>query len=147
MTWPLIDSAKSVISSIKTMVNGDIIFQITDHIHLVNLFSECITANNATASTLQYQVVPDVGAPGTISGVSASLASAIAGSVIVIDGASLSAAPPVSSSGIVLAPAARGIILPPGTIRLVVGVGSTTGTWLHSLHYYTLHPGASASGV
>jgi hypothetical protein len=147
MTWPTLDAEKSVITSIKTMVNGDILFRISDSIQLLNLFSEAITANDATASTLQYSVTPDVGAVATISGVSAALTSAIAGTVLVLDGGALAAAPALSASGVALAQTARGIIIPAGTIKLVIGVGSTTGTWMHHIRYIPLHPGAYVTGV
>jgi len=147
MSWPTRDNEKSVLSSIKTMVNGDIIFRVSEHIQLVNLFSECITANNATASTLQYSVTPDVGSVTAISGASASLASVAAGTILVLDGGALATAPALSAAGVSLAQTARGIIIPKGTIKLVVGVGSTTGTWIHHIRYVPLHPGSFATGV
>ncbi len=145
--WPTRDNERSVITSTKTMVNGDILFHISEHLQLLNLFSECVTANGATASTLQYSITPDVGAVTAISGVSASLANVAAGTILVLDGAALATAPALTSSGVALAQTARGIIIPAGTIRLVIGVGSTTGTWVHHIRYRPLHPGAFATGV
>jgi hypothetical protein len=142
MGFPSSDAESSVTSPIKTMVNGDTIFTFNGDIQLLNLYSECISPNDGTASTLQYQANPLVGAAATISGISASLASAIAGTVIVLDGGAFTTAPVISTTGVALAQTARGIILASGTLKLLVGVGSTTGTWRHYIRYRPLEAGA-----
>jgi len=129
-------------SAIKTMVNGDIIFTIHGDIEIYNLVSECQTANDATASTLQYQAVPTVGTATTISGASASLANAAAGTTLVLPGDAFATAPTIYANGPALAQTARGVYCPDGTIKVIMGVGSTTGTWRHYLLYYPLEPNA-----
>lgn len=124
------------------MSNGLVVFNVSGDIVILNLVSECITPNGATASTLQYNATPTVGAPGTISGASASLANAIAGTLVALDGTTLATAPNVYTNSIGLGQVARGILVPAGTLNLVVGVGSTTGTWRHYLRYRPMEASA-----
>ena len=50
------------------MTNADTAFTISGGpIQIISLLSECITANGATASTLQWQSAPTVGSAKTIS--------------------------------------------------------------------------------
>lgn len=124
------------------MTNGDTLFTVVGGPVVVEaLYSECVTANDTTASTLQYQAVPTVGAAQTISGASASLASAAAGTTVVPTLASLSTAPVLNANGPGLAPSG-GVIVPPGAIKIVVGVGTTTGTWRHYIRYRPVVAGA-----
>jgi len=130
------------------MVNGDILFTVAGGpIQIVALQSVCVTANGVTASTLQYQSAPTVGDATTISGASASLASATAGSTVTMNATALSTAPDLvaaSSGGVQLGAAvANRITVQAGTIKAVIGVGSTTGTWKHYLSYIPLAPGVS----
>ena len=126
----------------KVMVNGDTIFNVVGDIQIVGLVSECYIDNGATASTLQYSVTTARSQTQTISGASASLANAIAGTTVSIDGSALSTAPNLSVSGVGLDQTARGIRCPTGAIKVVVGVGSTTGTWKHYIRYEPLEYGA-----
>lgn len=132
----------SVFSTTKVMVNGDTLFTAAGDVQILNLYSECVTANGATASTLQYNITPTVGAATTISGASASLANVTAGTIVVLDGTALATAPAVTTSGVALAQTARGIIFPAGILTAIIGVGSTTGTWKHYIRYRPLEPGA-----
>ena len=127
------------------IVNGDVLFTITGGpIEILDLQSVCITGNDTTASTLQYTHAPTDGAATTISGVSASLASALAGASVTLQGTALTTAPTVSASGGCLG-ATRSIVVQPGTLKAVVGVGSTTGTWKHFLRYRPLGPNVVVS--
>lgn len=126
----------------KVMVNGDVIFTAVGDCRITNLFSECITANNATASTLQYRITPTTGSAATISGASATLANATIGTTVLLDGTALSTAPTITPSGVSFATVNRGIIFRSGTMSIVVGVGSTTGTWRHYIRYEPLEVGA-----
>lgn len=107
------------------------------------------TANNATASTLQWQSVPTVGSAATISGATASLASAAAGTTIRLSPTALSTAPNIvaaSAGGVQLGTnVANRITVQPGTLKLVIGVGSTTGNWTHYIRYYPLSSDAVVS--
>jgi len=137
-------------TSPKVMVNADVIFTVTGGpIQIWSLHSECITANNATASTMQYQSVPTVGSAATISGASTTLASIAAGATVLLTPTALSTAPTIAlaaAGGVQLGLVAQNkIIVNAGTIKLVIGVGSTTGTWRHHIKYIPLSPAATVS--
>ena len=135
-------STKVAVTTAKVMVNGDILFTAVGDVQITSLYSECYTANNATASTLQYNITPTVGTATTISGASTSLASAAAGTIVVLDGGAFATAPSVTASGVALNTTARGTIFRSGILTSVVGVGSTTGTWRHYIQYVPLEAGA-----
>ena len=140
----------SFASGTKVMVNADTLFTITGGpIIIYGIVSICITANDATASTLQYQANPTVGSAKTISAATASLASATAGSTVSLNQTSLATAPDIvtaANGGVAIQPnVANRMIVPAGTIKAVVGVGSTTGTWQHFLSYAPLAPGVTIS--
>jgi len=137
-------------SATAVMVNGDTIFTIANGpIEIIDLLSECITANGATASTMQYQSVPTVGTATTFSGASAALTSATAGTTVRLAPTALTTAPVVvaaAAGGVQLGTnVANRITAQPGTIKLVIGVGSTTGTWKHYLTYLPLAPSVTVS--
>lgn len=137
----------SVVSSnTGTMVNGATIFTVAGGpIMITGLVSICQTANDTTASTLQYATVSTLGSlAGTISGASATLASAVAGTVVTLIGTALSTAPVISATGVGLMTFTP-IEVQAGTIKLTIGVGSTTGTWKHYLRYQPLAPGVTVS--
>lgn len=142
MAFPNILPRSTVKTLPKVMVNNDVIFTVVGDIQLVSLTSECVTANDTTASTLQYKVTT-VNGVTTISGVSASLASAAPLQRLILDGGALSTAPALTGvTGVGLNTTARGICIPDGTIGLTIGIGSTTGTWIHYISYNQLEPGA-----
>jgi hypothetical protein len=128
------------------MVNGDTLFTVTNGPILIQgLVSICVTANNGTASTLQYSITPTIGAGAqTISAASGSLASAAAGASVSLVGTALSTAASLNANGPNLGMNAL-IVCPSGTIRIVVGVGSTTGTWAHYLNYMPMTSNASVA--
>lgn len=134
---------RTVESATAVMVNGNTIFTISGGpLMIVELLSVCVTANDGTASTLQYSSTPTVGSAATISGASASLASATAGTTIRLSPTALSTAPVIATAaagGVQLGTnVANRIIVKNGTITVVIGVGSTTGTWKHYLRYKPL---------
>jgi hypothetical protein len=126
------------------MSNGLTIFNVFGDIQITSLVSECVTANNATASTLQYAFTSDNTTATTFSGASTTLASKTAGNVVALSASTLADVPTLSANaaGVVLNTASRGIRLPSGEIKLTIGVGSTTGTWRHYLRYEPLEYGA-----
>lgn len=134
------------VSATAVMVNGNTIFTVANGPILIkSLVSLCITANNSTASTLQYSITPTTGAGAqTISAASGSLASATAGASVTLIGTALTTAANYNANGPNLGMTAP-IFCPIGTITMVIGVGSTTGTWQHYIAYWPLAPGASAS--
>lgn len=134
------------VKAAAVMVNGQTIFTVTGGPILIQcLASLCITGNGATGSTLQYSVTPTVGAGAqTISAASASLANATAGASVVLIGTTLATAALYNANGPNLGPTTP-IFCPAGTITMVIGTGSTTGTWEHRLYYWTLGPGVVVS--
>lgn len=141
-------SEKSVTSAAAVMVNGTTIFTVAGGpIKVLELVSYCVTANDTTASTLQWSADPTgAAAATTFSGASASLASAAAGTTVVLNMTALSTAPDLVVTGVSLAAvAARGIIIPAGIITTTIAVGSTTGTWRHHLRYQPLARGVTVT--
>lgn len=127
------------------MVNGTVVFTVSGGpIQILELLSVCVTANNATASTLQWQSNPTVGTATTITGATTTLASATAGTSILIQPTALSTAPVIvtaANGGLHLGLVAQNhLIVKNGTLTSVIGVGSTTGTWTHYLRYKPLGP-------
>ena len=142
----------SVTGSTLVMINGATLFTITGGpIAILDLVSLCVTANDVTASTMQYQSVPTVGTATTFSGASASLASATAGTTVRLAPTALSTAPTIvaaSAGGTQLGTnVANTIVVTAGTIKIVIGVGSTTGTWKHFLWYRPLGQGITVTGT
>lgn len=134
------------LSSTAVMVNGNTIFTIAGGpIQILALVSECVTANDGTASTVQYSVTPTIGSAQTISAASASIANATAGASITLAGTALSTAALYNSNGPNLIANPGTIYAPAGTITVVVGVGSTTGTWRHRIRYKPLAVGVTVS--
>lgn|SRR3990167_784899 len=138
--------------STAVMVNGDTIFTVTGGpIEILQLQSVCIAANDGTASTLQYSTDPTVGTAKTISGASASLASVAAGTTVTLNQTALTTAPDVvtaANGGVPLgADVANRIVVQAGIITVVIGVGSTTGTWKHFIAYRPLAPGVTVVGT
>ena len=139
---------QSIETAAAVMVNGNTIFTVTGGpISIVDLVSVCVTANDATASTLQWSSTPTVGSAKTISGATASLGSATAGTTVKLNQTSLATAPDIvtaANGGVQIgANVANRIVVKDGTITIVIGVGSTTGTWKHMLRYVPLSPYAS----
>lgn len=132
-----------VVTAAAVMVTNDDIFTIAGGpIEILSLVSVCTTTNDATASTLQYEVDPTTGVAVTISAASASLANAVAGGTITLRGTALSTAALFNASGGNLG-ATIGIVVTEGVISVVIGVGSTTGTWTHHLRYRPLAAGVT----
>lgn len=141
---------KVAVKAAAAMVNAQTIFTIAGGpIEIETLLSLCVTANDGTASTLQYQANPTVGSAATISGASASLASVAAGATVLLTPTALSTAPVIAlaaAGGVQLGGnLANRIVVPAGTLKLVIGVGSTTGTWSHHLRYRPLARGVTVT--
>ena len=131
---------KSVYTTAAVLVNGTTVFTVSGGpVQIVSIGCVCITANGATASTIQYSADGTDGAAATITGASASLANAAAGVIVAAVPGTLATAPAVYANGVGIA-GTVGIIVPAGIITTVVGVGSTTGTWRHFIRYIPLGP-------
>jgi hypothetical protein len=98
---------------------------------------------------MQWQSNPTVGSAATISGASASLASATAGTTARLAPTALSTAPVLATAangGVQLGTnVANTITVQPGTLKLVIATGSTTGTWKHRMRYRPLDPAVTVS--
>lgn len=128
------------------LVNGTTIWTIAGGpVQIVSIGALCITANNATASTLQFSADGTDGSAVTISGASASLANAAAGAMVLAVPGTLATAPAVYASGVGIAGTVN-IVVPAGIITNVVGVGSTTGTWRQFIRYIPLTPDSTVTG-
>ena len=131
-------------TSPAVMTNDLSIFNVSGDVLIFAILSACYTANGATASTLQYTSTNNTTTTtGNMSGVSASLANAAIGvSAIAQLGAVTNAPTLTTASGVGVFP--WGAIRLPGnsTIKLVIGTGSTTGTWVHYVHWQPLEDGA-----
>lgn len=129
------------------MVNGDDIFTITGGpIEILALGAICVSADDGTASTLQYRADGTDGSATTITGASASLASAAAGTIVAAVPGTLATAPAVYANGVGIN-GTVGIIVPAGIIEIVIGVGSTTGTWKHFMRYRPLVTGVQVNAA
>jgi hypothetical protein len=143
-----LDAGQVIVSAAAVLVNGTTIFTVRGGpIKIEELVSYCVTANDATASTLQWSANPD-GDPAvqTFSGASASLADAAIGTSVALNMTALSTAPDITVGGVALgAVVTRGIIIPAGIITTTIGTGSTTGTWRHHLRFRPLARGISVT--
>lgn len=129
---------KTVSRAASTLVNGTTVFNVRNGpIIIKQIIAVCKTANDATASTLQFSADGTDGSATTISGASASLANAAAGAIVATVPGTLATAPAVYANGVGIA-GTVGIIVPAGIITTTVGVGSTTGTWQLILRYESL---------
>jgi hypothetical protein len=128
------------------IVNGDVLFTVSGGAILArSITGYCKSANDATASTVQLSADPTEGGASTISGASASLANAAAGTSILVTLATAATAPAVVAAGVGVMSHTTGAFIPPGVITAVVGVGSTTGTWEWVLQYEPLDPNVVVS--
>lgn len=137
---------KSVVTSAAVMSNALTVFTIAGGpIEIKNLLAICVTGNNATASTLQFSTDPTAGAATTISAASASLANAAAGTFVNITG-TLADAAVITTNGTAISQAGS-IVVPVGIMTLVIGVGSTTGTWTINMRYKPLARGVTVTAA
>lgn len=134
----IIQSIQTAETPTATIVNGTTLFTITGGPIIIDeLVAVCVTANDVTASTIQFSADGTDGVATTISGASASLASATAGTVVAMVPGTLATAPVLYTNGVGVA-GTVGIIVPAGIITSVVGVGPTTGTWKFLMRYRAL---------
>ena len=139
-------------SSTKVMTNGDSVFTIAGGpIKVHAIVSECITANDGTATTMQWQHNPTVGSAKTISAASAALTSLAAGGTVRLNQTSLATAPDVvraANGGVQIgANVGNHMTLGAGVVKLVVGTGPTTGTWRHSMLYEPMAPNTTVTAA
>lgn len=152
---PLVDGqsdARTVQSSTKIMTTADTVFTVAGGAILIEeLWSECVAAQGAGGTTMQWQSAPTVGSAATFSGASASIANMTAGSTLRLAPTALTTAPtPVlaSAGGLSLGTnVANRVVVKAGTIKLVVGSGPSTGTFKHFMRYKPLTPNVTVTAV
>jgi len=148
--WDLAEKSIST-STAAVMVNGTDIFTISGGpIIILELLSVCVTANDATASTLQWRADGTDGAATTFTGATATLASAAAGTIVATQFTATTTAPVLYTAGVGISrptSTAHGMIVPAGIIEMVIGVGSTTGTWRHYLRYRPMARGIVVTAI
>ena len=128
------------------LANGTTVFTVAGGpIQIVEIGAVCITANGAGATTLQYSADGTNGAATTITGASASLANATAGTIVLAVPGTLATAPAVYANGVGIAGTVN-IVVPAGIITNVVATGPTTGTWRQFIRYIPLSPDSTVSG-
>jgi hypothetical protein len=138
---------KSFIKPAATLVNGTTVFTVSGGpIAIISIGCICITANNSTATTLQYSADGTDGAATTITGASATLANATAGTIVHSDQGNLATALAIHVNGVGITTVSPQILVPAGVITTVVGVGSSTGTWQHYIRYVPLTPNSIING-
>ena len=141
----LSDSDHTVKTGAKVMVSDDTLFTVSGSVQILSLVSECVTANNATASTLLWKFTTAAASPLTtnLSAASSTLANTVSGyAVVLATSSSLGEAPNQDASGVLLNTPQRGVRVPSGALKITIAVGSTTGTWRHYLRYEPLEDGA-----
>lgn len=141
----LTSSDHTVKTGAKVMVNNDTLFTVSGSVQILSLVSECVTANNATASTLLWKFTTAAASPLTtnLSAASSTLANTVSGyAVVLATSSSLGEAPNQDASGVLLNTPQRGVRVPSGALKITIGVGSTTGTWRHYIRYEPLEEGA-----
>jgi hypothetical protein len=148
--WDLAEKAVAT-STAAVMVNGTDIFTIVGGpIVILELLSVCVSANNGTASTLQWQADGADGSATTFTGASASLASAAAGTIVATMFTATTTAPVLYTAGVGISrptSTAHGMIVPAGIVEMVIGTGSTTGTWRHYLRYRPMVRGTLVTAI
>lgn len=138
---------KAVVNTPQTLSSGATIFTIANGpIAISALMCYCTSNENSggAATTVQWSHDPTDGAATTFSGASGSVASAVAGTTVVLQGTALTTAPTVTINGAVLGQT-REIILQPGTITTTVASGPSTASFRHYLRYRPLHPLSTVS--
>jgi hypothetical protein len=141
----LTSSDHTVKTGAKVMVTDDTLFTVTGSVQIVSLVSECVTANNATASTLLWKFTTAAASPLTtsLSAASTTLANTVSGyAVVLVSASALGESPGQGASGVLLNTASRGVRVPAGAVKITIAVGSTTGTWRHYIRYEPLEEGA-----
>ena len=141
----LIVQSEGIVTSSTAVLATAIKFTVTGWIKIEALVSECMATGDGGAATLQWTADPTVGAAGTISGATGSLATAVTGSSITLAGTALATVPLFSVTGANLIANPGTVVIPPGTIETIAGGAASTATWRHILRYKRLTVGATVT--
>lgn len=126
--------------------NGMTLFTVAGGpIMVTGLCSIFLTANNAVATTFQYEAISTLGSlTGTISAACTTLSAVAAGVSVALVGTTLATAASVNLNGVALMTLTP-ILVEAGTINLVVATAGT-GTVAHYLRYKPMAPGVTVTG-
>ncbi len=147
------DFASVTATGAAVLVTATTVFTVTGGpIRITDLISYCITSCDTTASTLQWNADGTVGAATTFSAASGSLASFAAGGIVYNNFTTINTAPVITqTAGVALwgptTSTGGGIYVPAGIITMIVGTGSTTGTFKHYMRWVPMGPGVSVSAA
>lgn len=112
---------------------------------ITSLVGICTAAGDATATTLLFSAVPTVGAANNMCGASASLASAVIGQLVSVDGTAITTA--LQAGGVTtggnIGGMAKPIVVGIGTIDAVTANTNATLAYRWLLFYVPLDEGAS----
>jgi len=138
---------KCIANSSQMLSSGATLFTIANGpVAIISMQAVCQSENSGgAATTLQWRNAPTVGTANTFTGASATLASAVAGSTVSLDGTALTTAPTVLLTGGAQLSAIREIIVQAGTITSTVANGPSTASYIHYLRYRPLTPTAVVS--
>lgn len=131
------------------MTNGDILFNITGDVLIYALVSECYTANDATATQIQYNVTNNTTSTSqTISGFSNGLASSQVGTALVAQFTALTVAPAkTSAAGVGFSPSGSVRIAANSDLKIISNSAPTTGMWRHCIKYELLDESATVTAA
>ncbi len=122
-------------STLWTVAGGPIL--------VTELFSLCITVNDATATLLKFFADGTAGSAVDLCAASLTVALAAAGTMVGISG-TLATAAAILANGVgvpMLAP----LRVPAGIIGINAAVGATTGTWRHYMRYKPMVRGVTVT--
>ena len=114
------------------------------YVLVTGLIGVCTAAGDATATTLLFSAVPTVGAANNMCGASASLASAVIGNIVSVDGTAITTALQASAvaAGGNIGGMVKPIVVAPGTINAVTANTNATLAYKWYLTYIPLDDGA-----
>ena len=116
---------------------------------VTSLVGICTAAGDATATTLLFSAVPTVGAANNMCGASASLASAVVGQLLSLDGTAITTA--LQAGGVTtggnIGGAKKPVVVGVGTINAVTANTNATLAYRWLLTYVPLDDGAYVAAV
>ena len=114
-------------------------------VYITSLIGICTAAGDATATTLLFSAVPTVGAANNMCGASATLASAVIGQLVSVDGTAITTA--LQAGGVTtggnIGGMAKPIVVGIGTIDAVTANTNATLAYRWRLTYIPIDDGAS----
>lgn len=118
-------------------------------IYVTSLIGICTAAGDGTATTLLFSAVPTVGAANNMCGASASLASAVIGQLVSVDGTAITTA--LQAGGVTtggnIGGMAKPIVVGIGTINAVTANTNATLAYRWLLTYIPMDDGAYVTVV